>query len=382
MKRFSTATRVLSVAALTIMGAGLAGCGGGAGGGSAESATTAKGPIKIWYSNNEFEVKWGKAMVESWNTAHPDQKIDAQEIPAGKSSEEVIGAAITAGNAPCLVFNTAPVAVPQFQKQGGLVALDSFPDGAQYIEERTGDLADQYKSGDGKMYQLPWKSNPVVLFYNKDHFRKSGVAFPTKSWKWADELAAAKRLTNLISSTANEISPRYSPDGKRIAFESNRSGSSEIWVCNSDGENPIRVTSFRGPLAGSPSWSPDGKFLAIDCRPEGNADIYVISSEGGTPRRLTSDPAEDIVPSWSQDGRWIYFSSHRNGRLQIWKVPAEGGEAIQMTQQGGFDPVESPDGKWLAISDQSQEQRRSLIYVVPIMGGTPRRVTPLAPSYW
>ena len=127
MKRFSTATRVMSVAALTIMGAGLAGCGGGASGGSAESATTAKGPIKIWYSNNEFEVKWGKAMVAAWNAAHPDEKIDAQEIPAGKSSEEVIGAAITAGNAPCLVFNTAPVAVPQFQKQGGLVAAGFLP---------------------------------------------------------------------------------------------------------------------------------------------------------------------------------------------------------------------------------------------------------------
>jgi multiple sugar transport system substrate-binding protein len=178
MKRFTQATRILSVAALTVMGAGLAACGGGSGGGTGGGsgpATEAKGPIKIWYSNNEFEVKWGKSMVESWNAAHPEEKIDAQEIPAGKSSEEVIGAAITAGNAPCLVFNTAPVAVPQFQKQGGLVALDEFPDGAQYIKDRTGDLADQYKSSDGKMYQLPWKSNPVVLFYNKDIFAKAGL---------------------------------------------------------------------------------------------------------------------------------------------------------------------------------------------------------------
>jgi multiple sugar transport system substrate-binding protein len=175
MKRFTKATRVLSLAALTVMGAGLAACGGSGSDSSADSATSAKGPIKIWYSNNEFEVKWGKAMVASWNAAHPDEKIDAQEIPAGKSSEEVIGAAITAGNAPCLVFNTAPVAVPQFQKQGGLVALDSFPDGAQYIKDRTGDLADQYKSGDGMTYQLPWKSNPVVLFYNKDLFKKAGL---------------------------------------------------------------------------------------------------------------------------------------------------------------------------------------------------------------
>ncbi len=212
MKRFSIATRVLSVAALTIMGAGLAGCGGGASGGTAESATTAKGPIKVWYSNNEFEVKWGKAMVESWNSAHPDQKIDAQEIPAGKSSEEVIGAAITAGNAPCLVFNTAPVAVPQFEKQGGLVALDSFPDGAQYIKDRTGDLADQYKSGDGKMYQLPWKSNPVVLFYNKDLFTKAGLdAENPKLGTQAEFLDTARTLVK-SGAAANAVWPSPASD--------------------------------------------------------------------------------------------------------------------------------------------------------------------------
>ena len=103
-------------------------------------------------------------MVQAWNAAHADQKVTAEEIPAGKSSEEVIGAAITAGNAPCLVFNTAPAAVPQFQKQGGLVALDDFDGGTAYIEDRTGPVAEQYKSPDGKYYQMPWKSNPVMIF--------------------------------------------------------------------------------------------------------------------------------------------------------------------------------------------------------------------------
>ncbi|WP_285243195.1 extracellular solute-binding protein [Pseudarthrobacter sp. fls2-241-R2A-127] len=177
MKRGKNHARILSIAAMAVLGTTLAACGGGGatGTGGAGSATTAKGPIKIWYSNNAAEVKWGKDMVAAWNSAHPDEQIDGQEIPAGKSSEEVIGAAITAGNAPCLVFNTSPAAVPQFQKQGGLVPLDSFPDGAQYIKDRTGDLADQYKSSDGKTYQLPWKSNPVVLFYNKDLFKKAGL---------------------------------------------------------------------------------------------------------------------------------------------------------------------------------------------------------------
>ena len=114
-------------------------------------------------------------MVAAWNGAHADQKVTAQEIPTGKSSEEVIGAAITAGNAPCLIFNTSPASVSQFQKQGGLVALDSFPDGKSYLEERSGKVAEQYKSTDGKYYQVPWKANPVMIFYNKKVFAKAGL---------------------------------------------------------------------------------------------------------------------------------------------------------------------------------------------------------------
>lgn len=170
--------RLRAVAAAVGLGLVLASCSGGGGsGGSAApgGALQARGPISIWYSNNEQEVAWGKAMVEAWNSAHPEEKIEGQEIPAGKSSEEVIGAAITAGTAPCLVFNTAPSAVGQFQRQGGLVNLASFPDGAAYIETRTGDGAQQYKAQDGGYYQLPWKANPVMIFYNKDMFKKAGL---------------------------------------------------------------------------------------------------------------------------------------------------------------------------------------------------------------
>ncbi|MFJ5957590.1 extracellular solute-binding protein [Paenarthrobacter sp. NPDC092416] len=212
MKHGKTSMRIVSLAALAVLGATMAGCGGGATSNSADAAASAKGPIKIWYSNNEFEVKWGKAMVESWNASHPDEKIDAQEIPAGKSSEEVIGAAITAGNAPCLVFNTAPVAVPQFQKQGGLVALDKFPDGAQYIKDRTGDLADQYKSADGKTYQMPWKSNPVVLFYNKDLFQKAGLDPENPKLATQDEFLDTARTLVKSGAVANAVWPSPASD--------------------------------------------------------------------------------------------------------------------------------------------------------------------------
>lgn len=195
MKR-QPAVRALSLATVAVMAATLAACGGGGGGGGggSEASKYTKGPIKIWYSNNEAEVAWGKKMVKAWNADNPDEKISAQEIPAGKTSEEVIGAAITAGTAPCLVLNTSPAAVPQFQKMGGLVALDSFPDGKKYIEDRTGSkLADQYKSSDGKFYQLPWKSNPVVLFYNKDLFKKAGLNPDKPSLGTEDEFLATSR---------------------------------------------------------------------------------------------------------------------------------------------------------------------------------------------
>jgi multiple sugar transport system substrate-binding protein len=174
-----------------------AGCRGGGAGSDAASTT---GPIKIWLSNNPEEIAWGKEMVAAWNAKNPDQKITAQEIPAGKTSEEVIGAAITAGNAPCLVFNTSPAAVPQFQKQGGLVALDSFEDGKEYIETRTGPAAEQYKSPDGSYYQIPWKSNPVMIFYNKDLLKKAGIDPENPPLSTYDEFLATSE--KIVSSNA------------------------------------------------------------------------------------------------------------------------------------------------------------------------------------
>jgi len=185
---------VIAVSAALVMGT-TAACGSDSGGSSGN--TKARGPIKIWYSNNAQEVAWGNQVVAAWNSAHPKEKVSAQQIPAGKSSEEVIGAAITAGSEPCLIYNTSPASVPTFEKQGGLVALDSFKDGTSYIESRTGSKADQYKSPDGKYYQLPWKSNPVMIFYNKKEFAKAGISTTQPPLStYADFLATAQKVVS------------------------------------------------------------------------------------------------------------------------------------------------------------------------------------------
>jgi Tol biopolymer transport system component len=156
----------------------------------------------------------------------------------------------------------------------------------------------------------------------------------------------------LISSTKAEYCPAYSPDGKRIAFVSEQSGAPDIWICESDGRNPVQLTSFAGPTVGGPKWSPEGQEIAFYAAPNGNRDIYVVSASRGAPRRLTTQPGIDQWPYWSQDGLWLYFCSERSGEAKIWKIPSQGGEAIQLTQTKELEdvPQESLDGKYIYYS--------------------------------
>ena len=153
--------------------------------------------------------------------------------------------------------------------------------------------------------------------------------------------------SQLIASTRHEAGPQFSPDGARIAFHSDRTGSNEIWVCDAAGSNLVQLTSFGGALVGTPRWAPDGRRLVFDVFANGNSDVHVIDVEGGPPRRVTTGPAAEVVPSWSRDGRWIYFASNRTGRSEVWKMPSAGGDSIQITKRGGFAAFESSDGQYL-----------------------------------
>jgi eukaryotic-like serine/threonine-protein kinase len=154
--------------------------------------------------------------------------------------------------------------------------------------------------------------------------------------------------TRTVVSTRQDAAPAISPDGSRIAFASDRSGSFEIYVSSSDGSDPVQLTSMKAPDTGTPRWSPDGKQIVFDSRLEGHSDIFVIGVERGSPRRLTTEAYDNMMPSWSRDGQWIYFNSDRTGIPQAWKVRAQGGAAVQVTKKGAaFDLQEAFDGKSL-----------------------------------
>ena len=203
--------RAIVVGALTLS-MGLAACGSGAAPSSTKGATLSYGPISIWYSNNAQEITWGEQEVAAWNSLHPTQKVTGQQIPASQSSEEVISAAITAGSEPCLIYNTAPAAVPDFEQAGGLVPLNDFPGAVSYIQTRTGPIASMYKSLDGKYYQMPWKTNPVVIFYNKTEFAKAGISTTNPPLStYSEFLATAQKL---VSSGAAKYAIYPSPSSE------------------------------------------------------------------------------------------------------------------------------------------------------------------------
>jgi len=154
------------------------------------------------------------------------------------------------------------------------------------------------------------------------------------------------RPIEFISSSRLDFNPQYGPDGDRIVFSSNRTGSFEIWTANTEGSGLIQLTSFGGPQVGSPRWSPDQQQIVFDCNIGGESRIYTVGAQGGKPQ-VMPDTGPAVVPSWSRDGNWIYYGSNRTGRFEVWRVPAKGGPPIQITRNGGFVAYESWDAQTL-----------------------------------
>ncbi len=217
--------------------------------------------------------------------------------------------------------------------------------------------------------------------------------------------------------------PSFSPDGRRIAFASDRLGREEIWVLDLGSRRRKRIQLPGEDLGVNlPFWSPDGRRLMLTrFYPNGNGSLWMVAVDGShaeelrppapglvgssispdgrsilysvrtdglrqlftldlatrQERQLTTTPADNYSGAWSPDGRWIVFVSNAGGSVQVWRMPVSGGGAKRLTS--GNDRIRhaffSPDGRWIYLQPNHQN-----IYRMPAAGGPLEQVTPFPAS--
>jgi dipeptidyl aminopeptidase/acylaminoacyl peptidase len=200
-------------------------------------------------------------------------------------------------------------------------------------------------------------------------------------WRWDAQPDGAGTTIRLPGSSLFESHPAFSPDGRRIAYSSNRTGATEIWTANDDGSDPRQLTFYDGPVVILPQWSPDGNRVVFSSQVLGNRDIYVMRSDGSQPVRLTWELSHDDNPSWSRDGSSVYFRSDRSGQSQIWRLPSAGGGApVRVTTGEASQGFESLDGRLLYFVRSMDVPG---LWSVPVEGGREQFVVAdVSEAFW
>lgn len=167
----------------------------------------------------------------------------------------------------------------------------------------------------------------------------------------------------VVRSAEPVISPRFSPDGTRIAYVSFEDKKPVVYVQSLQDGRRSKVAAFKGSNS-APAWSPDGKRLAVVLTRDDGSQIYLINADGGGLSRLTRSAGIDTEPVFSSDGATIYFTSDRGGSAQIYKMPASGGTAQRVSFNGSYNvsPAISKDGRHLAYISRDEGRFRVLLH--------------------
>jgi Tol biopolymer transport system component len=170
------------------------------------------------------------------------------------------------------------------------------------------------------------------------------------------------------------VLPTWSPDGKQIAFVSDRDGNDEIYVMNVDGSNVKRLTN--NPEQDLfPSWSPDGEWIVFSTTRDVDAEIYKMNKNGGSLIRLTDDPAADSNPAWSPDNTRIAFISRRDGFANLFVMGTDGANPTQLTFYKSIVEVPSwsSDSRMIAFASDMEGTRD--IFIIGADGAGLDRLT-------
>ncbi len=151
-----------------------------------------------WSSNNTQEISFARVIVKEWNEKHPSQKISFQPVPEGQSSEEIILAAVVGKTTPDIYSNMWQGDVEDYARAGVLVALDTLKGFKKFIYSRCdSSVVKEVTSGDGHIYQIPWKINPVMLMYNRKIIKQLGLKNPPATYSQFDSASQKFKMESI-----------------------------------------------------------------------------------------------------------------------------------------------------------------------------------------
>jgi acylaminoacyl-peptidase len=186
--------------------------------------------------------------------------------------------------------------------------------------------------------------------------------------------ADGKERRRLTTGDWQDASPRWSPEGDRLAWISDRGGSSRVYVRNLEGGSETVIALAMPPS--NLAWSPDGKWIAFLSQAQGRAHIFVVSSSGGAVRQISTGNFDDGPPEWMPDGQWILADRAGAG---VCAFPTVGGEARPLTPPGNYEsPLPSPDGAKIAYLARDPKPRSYVVrklYVMNADGSSPHALS-------